>query len=53
MGARKMVLVSSSRLGAALRLYETLGFRHVPPPDQPAYATADVYMELELDGTED
>ncbi len=53
MGARKMVLVSSSRLGAALRLYETLGFRHVPPPDQPVYATADVYMELELDGTED
>ena len=53
MGARKMVLVSSSRLGPALRLYETLGFRHVPPPERPVYATADVYMELDLDGTED
>ena len=48
-GARRVVLVSSSRLGAALRLYETLGFRHVPPPDDPVYSTADVYMELDLE----
>lgn len=48
MGARRIVLVSSSRLGAALRLYETLGFRHVPPPGNPVYSTADVYMELDL-----
>lgn len=53
MGARRMVLVSSSRLGAALRLYESLGFHHVPPPDQPVYSTADVYMERELDGGPD
>ena len=49
MGARRVVLVSSTRLGAALRLYETLGFRHVPAPDDPVYATADVYMNLDLD----
>lgn len=49
MGARRIVLVSSSRLGAALRLYEKLGFRHVAPPDNPVYATADVYMELDLE----
>ena len=48
MGARRIVLVSSSRLGAALRLYEKLGFQHVPPPDNPVYSTADVYMVLEL-----
>ena len=48
MGARRIVLVSSSRLGAALRLYETLGFRHVPPPGNPVYSSADVYMELDL-----
>ena len=53
MGARRVVLVSSSRLGAALRLYESLGFRHVAPPDTPVYATADVYMELDLGGTRD
>lgn len=50
MGARRAVLVSSSRLRAALGLYESLGFRHVPAPDMPVYATADVYMELDLDG---
>jgi ribosomal protein S18 acetylase RimI-like enzyme len=48
MGARRIVLVSSSRLGAALRLYEALGFDHVPPPDHPVYSTADVYMALDL-----
>jgi ribosomal protein S18 acetylase RimI-like enzyme len=47
-GIGRVVLVSSSRLGAALSLYERLGFRRRPlPPDVP-YATADVYMELDL-----
>jgi putative acetyltransferase len=48
MGMSRVVLVSSTRLGAALRLYEKLGFEHRPPPAVQAYATADVYMELEL-----
>jgi putative acetyltransferase len=47
-GISRMVLVSSSRLGAALTLYESVGFRRRPlPPDVP-YATADVYMEIDL-----
>jgi len=45
---RRIVLVSSSRLAPALRLYESVGFQHRPlPPDVP-YASADVYMELEI-----
>lgn len=45
---RRVVLVSSSRLGPALRLYETMGFQHRPLPPDVQYATADVYMELDL-----
>jgi putative acetyltransferase len=45
-GARKVVLVSSTSLAAALRLYERLGFKHGPMPADTVYATADVYMEL-------
>jgi GNAT superfamily N-acetyltransferase len=45
-GARRVVLVSSSRLTTALRLYEALGFEHRPSPGPPPYADADVYMEL-------
>lgn len=47
-GARRIKLVSSTKLASALRLYERLGFAYVPPPDDPEYATADVYMELNL-----
>lgn len=45
---RRVVLVSSSRLPAALRLYQAMGFRHRPLPADVPYATADVYMELDL-----
>jgi putative acetyltransferase len=48
MGATSVTLVSSSRLASALRLYEAVGFRHVPPPREVEYATADVFMELRL-----
>jgi ribosomal protein S18 acetylase RimI-like enzyme len=44
-GARMLVLVSSTKLASALRLYESLGFEHRPLPANPGYATADVYME--------
>ena len=47
-GARKVSLVSSTRLGSALRLYESMGFAHAPLPAQPGYTSADVYMELVL-----
>jgi len=46
-GAIRVILFSSSKLGAALKLYESLGFKDkLAPSDQP-YETADVYMELE------
>ncbi len=47
-GAYRVVLVSSSKLVPALRLYEALGFEHRPFPGVPPYADADMYMELEL-----
>ncbi len=47
-GARKLVLVSSSKLQAALRLYERLGFQYGPLPADTGYETADVFMELVL-----
>jgi GNAT superfamily N-acetyltransferase len=44
----RVVLLSSTRLGSALRLYQALGFQHRPLPPDVKYATADVYMELDL-----
>jgi putative acetyltransferase len=48
-GARRVVLVSSTRLEAALRLYEAMGFVHRPLPAALPYATADVYMERDME----
>jgi len=48
-GARRVVLVSSTKLEPALRLYEKLGFHYAPLPADPGYSTADIYMELSLD----
>src|SRR6185369_684658 len=47
-GAKKVVLVSSSKLQAALRLYERLGFIYCPLPPDTGYETADIYMELDI-----
>jgi ribosomal protein S18 acetylase RimI-like enzyme len=47
-GASRVVLTSNHQLEAALRLYRALGFRDAPFPDDNPYATADVYMALEL-----
>ena len=46
-GANRVVLISNSRLESALRLYQSLGFQYRPMPET-GYATADVYMELDL-----
>jgi putative acetyltransferase len=46
--ARRLVLVSSTKLSPALRLYESMGFERKPVPATVPYETADVYMEMEL-----
>ena len=50
-GVRRLYLETNSILGPAIRLYESIGFRHLPPERvQPSpYARANVYMELVFD----
>jgi putative acetyltransferase len=48
MGAHTMMLMSSSRLQAALRLYVRMGFTPRPLPPVLPYETVDVCMELRL-----
>lgn len=48
-GARRITLLSSSKLGAAIRLYERAGFRHAPLPPTNPYETADIHMVLNID----
>jgi len=47
-GARKVMLLSSRKLDAALRLYERSGFIYGPLPAHVPYSSADVYMEMTL-----
>jgi putative acetyltransferase len=50
MGAKRLYLETNHKLAPAIRLYESVGFRHLEPerivPSR--YARADVYMELWL-----
>ncbi len=50
-GAGRLYLESNARLTPALRLYESLGFRHLPPEVRPVspYSRADVFMEMSLE----
>jgi len=50
MGAKRLYLETNRKLGNAIHVYESLGFRHLPVERvQPSpYARADVYMELLL-----
>lgn len=50
MGAHTLVLASNARLGPAVHLYESVGFRHLAAHERPhtPYARADVFMELAL-----
>ena len=49
-GARRLYLETNSRLQTAIRLYESMGFRHLAPDriTPSPYARADVYMEMIL-----
>jgi putative acetyltransferase len=50
MGAKSLFLGSNAKLENAVHLYESIGFRHVPPeriPPMP-YTRANVFMEMAL-----
>jgi GNAT superfamily N-acetyltransferase len=49
-GARRMVIVSNTRLAPAIRLYEKHGFVRVPLDPGQRYARADVQLERKLVG---
>jgi GNAT superfamily N-acetyltransferase len=49
-GARRLYLETNRKLGPAIRLYESMGFRHLPPERvvPSPYVRSDVSMELIL-----
>jgi GNAT superfamily N-acetyltransferase len=47
MGATILTLATNSKLGNAVHLYESIGFRHLPPEPSP-YTRANVFMEMAL-----
>jgi N-acetylglutamate synthase-like GNAT family acetyltransferase len=49
-GAKSLFLGSSSKLPNAVHLYESVGFRHVPPETLPPmqYTRANLFMEMTL-----
>jgi putative acetyltransferase len=48
-GARRLMLVSNTRLGPALKLYRKHGFREVPLDPSNGYSRADIQLELRLE----
>lgn len=50
LGAKRLYLETNSQLQNAIHVYESLGFRHLPPDrvHPSPYARANVYMELVL-----
>ena len=45
LGTRRLYLETNDRLANAIHLYESLGFKHLPPKQSP-YVRANVFMEL-------
>jgi GNAT superfamily N-acetyltransferase len=52
LGARRLTLESNSVLANAVHLYESVGFRHLPPArvGHSPYARADIHMEMVFAG---
>lgn len=50
LGVNSLFLGSQTKLANAVHLYESVGFRHVPPDSLPDmhYSRADVFMKMEL-----
>jgi hypothetical protein len=48
-GARRLMLVSNTRLGPALTLYRKHGFRDVPLDPANGYTRADIQLEIRLE----
>jgi N-acetylglutamate synthase-like GNAT family acetyltransferase len=50
LGATSLFLGSNTRLADAIHLYESVGFRHVPPASLPPnpYTRANVFMQMSL-----
>jgi putative acetyltransferase len=50
LGAKTLYLGSNGKLAEAVHLYESAGFRHLPPEKIPpsAYARSTIFMELDL-----
>jgi putative acetyltransferase len=50
LGAKTLFLGSNGKLADAVHLYESVGFRHLPPEQIPPspYARATIFMELDL-----
>ena len=50
-GAARLFLETNSKLAAAIRLYESMGFRHIPADRVPPspYSRSDTAMELKFD----
>jgi GNAT superfamily N-acetyltransferase len=47
-GAGEVLLTSHTALVEAIALYESMGFRHAPLPEDNRYETANVFMRLAL-----
>ena len=54
LGAHTLELASNSKLANAVHLYESMGFRHLPPErvEPSPYARANVFMEMHLSPVE-